>query len=62
MQFLNADFWPVFWAVIGGGAALTGLLSLLVATVGRTHRQQAPVPVEAAPRRSDETTQPARAA
>jgi hypothetical protein len=62
MLFLNADFWPLFWAVIGGGAVLTGLLSLLVATVGRTHRRQAPVPVEASPRRTEEAAQPARAA
>ena len=32
-MFLSADFWPLFWAVLGGGAALTVLLALLVATV-----------------------------
>jgi hypothetical protein len=62
MLFLNADFWPLFWAVIGGGAVLTGLLSLLATTVTPAHRAQAPVPVEASPHRAHEPAHPARAA
>jgi hypothetical protein len=62
MLYLNVDFWPLFWAVIGGGAGLTALLSLVVATAGQAHRHQAPVPVEATPRRRDEAREPARAA
>jgi hypothetical protein len=62
MLFLNADFWPLFWAVIGGGAGLTALLSLVVATAGQAHRHQAPVPAEAAPRRREQAPEPARAA
>jgi hypothetical protein len=27
-----SDFWPLFWAIIGSGAALTVLLSIAVAT------------------------------
>jgi hypothetical protein len=30
MLTFAADFWPLFWAVIGGGAVLTVLLTLLV--------------------------------
>ena len=62
MLFLHADFWPLFWAVIGGGAGLTGLLSLAAATMGQDHRRQAPVPAEVTPRRHDEAAAPARAA
>jgi hypothetical protein len=45
-MFLSADFWPLFWAVIAGGAGLTALLSLFVATVGQPRHAQAPAPVE----------------
>jgi hypothetical protein len=41
-----ANFWPLFWTVIGGGMVLTVLLSLLVATFSPTwfqHRQPAQV-------------------
>jgi hypothetical protein len=62
MLFLNAGFWPLFWAVIGGGAVLAGLLSLLVTTVTPAHRGQVPVPVEAAPHRAHQPAHPARAA
>jgi hypothetical protein len=62
MLFLNADFWPLFWAVIGGGAGLTALLTLVVATVGQAHRHQAPVPAEVSPHHHDEAREPARAA
>ena len=62
MLFLHADFWPLFWGVIGGGAGLTGLLSLFAASAGQGHRRQAPVPAEVTPRRHDEPAAPARAA
>jgi hypothetical protein len=62
MLFLHADFWPLFWGVIGGGAGLTGLLSLVAADVSQSHRRPAPVSAEVAPRRHDEAAQPARAA
>ena len=61
MLFLNAGFWLLFWAVIGGGAVVTGLLSLLVATVAQPHRQPVPV-TAAATTRQDEAAQPMRAA
>jgi hypothetical protein len=56
---LSANFWPLFWAVIGGGAALTVLLSLLVATVPlpRPHRRQQLTVIEEAPRYHEETGQ-----
>jgi hypothetical protein len=34
-MFLSANFWPLFWGLVGGGAALTALLSLLAAFVRR---------------------------
>jgi hypothetical protein len=34
-MFLSANFWPLFWGLVGGGAALTALLSLLAALVRR---------------------------
>ena len=49
MLFLHADFWPLFWGVIGGGAGLTGLLSLVAADVSQSHRRSAPVSAEVAP-------------
>jgi hypothetical protein len=66
MLFLHADFWPLFWAVIGGGAGLTGLLTLFAAGTSPSHRRQAPAPrpaeVTPAPRRHPEPAAPARAA
>jgi hypothetical protein len=52
IMFLSAGFWPLFWAIIGGGAALTGLLSLLVATVRlpRHHHRPALPETATAPR------------
>jgi len=41
-----ANFWPLFWAVLGGGAVLTVLLTLLVATVRMPGRQPALVVAE----------------
>ena len=32
MLSFAADFWPLFWTIIGGGALVTVLLSLLVGT------------------------------
>jgi hypothetical protein len=47
MLTLAANFWPLYWTVIGGGAVLTVLLSLLVATFSprwfRRRRQLAKV-------------------
>ena len=62
MLFVQAGFWPLFWGVIGGGAGLTGLLSLVAATVGPGHRRPAPVPAEVTRHRRDEAAAPARAA
>ena len=42
MLFLATNFWSTFWAVLGGGAALTVLLTLLVATVPGTRRRRQP--------------------
>jgi hypothetical protein len=51
MLFLNADFWPLFWAVIGGGAGLTAVLSLFATTAPPLHRAPTARPAEtAAPR------------
>ena len=67
MLFLNADFWPLLWAVIGGGAGLTAVLSLFATTVGRPRHAQTAVPAEqvpaeTSPRRAHEPAHPARAA
>ena len=63
MLFLHADFWPLFWGVIGGGAGLTGLLSLFAANVSQGHRRPTPVPAEVTPRRHhQDAAAPARAA
>jgi hypothetical protein len=32
-----ADFWPLFWTIVGSGAALTVLLSLAVALYPPKH-------------------------
>jgi len=29
-MFLSANFWPLFWGLVGGGAALTALLSAFI--------------------------------
>lgn len=50
MLFFGTDFWPQFWTVIGSGAALTVVLSLIIATVPtrrRPHRRQ---PIAVVPR------------
>ena len=33
MLSFGADFWPLFWAIMGGAAVLTVALSLLIATI-----------------------------
>ena len=42
MLSTSAEFWPLFWGLVGGGAALTVVLTLFVAAVpvravGRLH-------------------------
>jgi len=41
-----ADFWPLFWTIIGAGALVTVVLSLLVATFSptwfRSHQRHQP--------------------
>ena len=32
-MFLSADFWPVFWTIVGSGALLTVALCFAVAVV-----------------------------
>lgn len=54
MLSYGADFWPYFWAILGGAALLTVVLCLLVATFSptwfRSHRRQQPAhaPAESA--------------
>jgi hypothetical protein len=48
------DTWPLFWTIIGAGAAVTALLCLAVATFSpswfsRHHRRQAPATRQLAP-------------
>jgi hypothetical protein len=40
MLTFAADFWPVFWTVIGAGAALSTLLTLTIAGVWPRDRKQ----------------------
>ncbi len=35
MLSLAPDFWPLFWAIVGGGALVTVVLALLVAAFPR---------------------------
>ena len=46
MLSFAADFWPVFWAIMGAGALATVALSVLIATIspaGSRPRRQHPV-------------------
>jgi hypothetical protein len=56
-MFLSANFWPMFWGLIGGGAGLTVLLALLAATLRlpRRDRQQPGPVIEVAPRHREES-------
>jgi hypothetical protein len=56
-MFLSTNFWPMFWGLIGGGAALTALLALLAATLRlpRRDRQQPRPVIEVAPRHREES-------
>jgi hypothetical protein len=60
-----ADFWPLFWTIIGSGMVLTVLLSVLVATFSPTwfqsHRLTRPLHVTAS-RRGHEAEQLSKAA
>ena len=53
MLSFAADFWPLFWTIIGGGALVTVLLSLLVATFSptwfRSHQRHQPTLAPAKP-------------
>ena len=46
MLSFAADFWPLFWTIIGAGVLVTMMLSLLVATFSptwfRSHRRHQP--------------------
>jgi hypothetical protein len=51
-MFLSANFWPLFWGLVGGGAAL---LSLLAAYVRRPqHHDRQPLTVIDVPPRDHE--------
>jgi hypothetical protein len=47
MLLFDANFWQQFWTVIGGGAALTVMLSLVIAAVPprRPQRRQPVTPL-----------------
>jgi len=71
MLSFAADFWPLFWTIIGGAALVTVVLSLLVATFSptwfRSHQRHQPTrtPAELADRRAghdDQAGQEAKAA
>lgn len=53
MLSFAADFWPLFWTIIGGAALVTVLLSLLVATFSptwfRSHQRHQPTLTAAEP-------------
>jgi hypothetical protein len=63
MVSYGSGFWPLFWGVTGGGAALAVLLSLFAAEapLPRRHRRRSAAVIELRPRR-DETARPAAAA
>lgn len=56
-MFLSANFWSLFWGLVGGGAGLTALLALLAATLRLPQRdRQQPMPaMEVAPRYREES-------
>ncbi len=70
MLSFGAEFWPLFWAIIGGAAVLTVALSVLIGTItpaGFRPRRQHPAvaPAELAGRpagREDQAHREAKAA
>jgi hypothetical protein len=58
MLFYGTDLWPALLAVIGGGAALTVLLSLLIATAPLPRRHRTLSPVSTAPQQERDLTAP----
>ncbi len=58
-----SSFWPLFWGVLGGGAALTVLLPALLADapLPRRHGRTATV-IELRPHRDEKDAHPAAAA
>jgi hypothetical protein len=59
MLSFAADFWPLFWAIMGAGALVTVALAVLIATLSpagsrphRGHRLPA-TPAELAERQAD---------
>jgi len=54
-----ADFWPLFWAIMGAGALVTLALSVLIATIApagsrpRRGHQRPGTPAELAGRQAD---------
>jgi hypothetical protein len=66
MLSIATDFWPLFWTIIGGAALLTGLLSVLIATISpagsrpRRRPELALAPVRPADRPAGPVHQPDR--
>jgi hypothetical protein len=44
MLTFAADFWPLFWTILGGGLVLTALESLLLATLAPSWFRSRPEP------------------
>jgi hypothetical protein len=62
-MILSSGFWPLFWALIGGGAALSALAALFVAGYERRPGSQRPaLTAAAAPRHAEEAAPHQRAA
>jgi predicted lysophospholipase L1 biosynthesis ABC-type transport system permease subunit len=64
MSSYTPDFWPLFWGIIAGAAALTTVLSLLIASVPlpRSRRRPPARVVEMARRHREEPSEQALAA
>jgi hypothetical protein len=43
MLTFSSDFWPLFWTILGSGAALTVVLTALIAVLPRYKRHGTPV-------------------
>jgi hypothetical protein len=62
-MFLSSSLWPLFWVLIGGGAAVAVLLSLAVAGFRRPQRDQQPLTrIAGAARYGDAAGRPSHAA